>query len=73
MKKFFVFLLLSFGLVFNVEAASICSYKEQNEINQKAANIKVNYEILQEERPSDCEHIENPVIHYRRFLCNYKK
>ncbi len=48
MKKFIAILLVTFSSITTVNAASLCSYQEQNTINQKAANIKVSYEILTE-------------------------
>ncbi len=45
MKKFFTFLLLLFSFVLNTQAASLCSYKDQVDLNQKAANIKSSLEI----------------------------
>jgi len=48
--KKILFLILTTLFLFNIKvsAASLCSYKEQTEINQLAANVKVNYEIAEE-------------------------
>lgn len=48
MKKLFVIFAAVFLCSINVSAASICDYKEQTALNQKAANIKVNYEVVTE-------------------------
>lgn len=53
MKRFIAILLVTFSSITTVNAASLCSYQEQNTINQKAANIKVSYEILTEKEPSE--------------------
>lgn len=45
MKKILLILLITFFCNITVEAASLCSYQEQNELNQKAANVKATYEI----------------------------
>lgn len=50
MKKIILVLALTFLFNINTSAASICDSNEQIELNQKAANIKVNYEILTEEK-----------------------
>ena len=47
MKKLFVFLLMMFLFVINVDAASLCSYQEQVELNQKSKNVKVSYEVVE--------------------------
>lgn len=48
MKKILIIFGVIFSFCMNVNAASICSYQEQNEINQKAANVRVSYEIAEE-------------------------
>lgn len=48
MKKHFVFLLLMFLFVARVDAASLCTFQEEVELNQKAKNVKVSYEIEKE-------------------------
>ena len=48
MKKIITFLVVMFLFNINVEAASLCSYKEQSELNSKAANVKVSYEAVEE-------------------------
>jgi len=48
MKKILTFLIVMFLFNINVSAASLCSYQEQTELNSKAANIKVSYEIVEE-------------------------
>ena len=45
MKKFVFFSLMMFLFVGSVNAASLCSYKEEVENNQKSANIKASYEM----------------------------
>lgn len=52
MKKILLFLILM--LTFNtiVSAASMCSSEEKLELNQKAANIKVKYEVAEETIPT---------------------
>lgn len=45
MKKLLIFLGIFFSFTINVNAASLCSYKEQVTLNQKAANVKANYEV----------------------------
>lgn len=47
LKKILIFIVSIFLLNMNVNAA--CSYKEQSELNSKAANIKVSYELIEEE------------------------
>lgn len=47
-KKFLMFLLTIFLFSANVSAASICSYEEQATLNQKAANIKVKYDVVED-------------------------
>lgn len=47
MKKILLILITLFLFNMNVKAASTCSYEEQVELNQKAANIKVSYEALE--------------------------
>lgn len=49
MKKIITFFLVMFLFTINVNAASLCSYEEQNELNSKAANIRVSYESVTEE------------------------
>ena len=48
MKKILAILFIVFLYNSNVYAASICDYKEQTAINQKASNIKVSYEVVTE-------------------------
>lgn len=45
MKKVGTVLLLVMMIFFNVSAKSSCSYKEQTDLNSKAANVKASYEI----------------------------
>ncbi len=45
MKKILLALFLVFSLNLKVNAASLCSYKEQTELNREAANVKATYEI----------------------------
>ena len=45
MKKVLLIVLSSFLFIVNVNAASKCSYEEQAELNSKAGNIKVSYDI----------------------------
>lgn len=47
MKKFLIFIFSLFFFVESVSAASLCSYEEQTKINQKAANVKVTYEVIE--------------------------
>lgn len=47
-KLFFLVVSIFFLLNSNVKAASLCDYKEQAELNGKAANIKVSYELISE-------------------------
>ena len=47
-KKLLLTLATLFLFTIKVEAASICSYKEQTEINQLAANVKATYEVVQD-------------------------
>lgn len=44
MKKILLIFIVLFSFNIHASAASICSYKEQTELNSKAANIKVSYE-----------------------------
>lgn len=46
MKKILVFLSLFILFSVNVKAASSCTYTEQAELNSKAANIKVSYDVI---------------------------
>jgi len=46
MKKIMTFLFLMLFLNINVKAASLCSHKEQAELNSKASNIKLIYEVV---------------------------
>ena len=49
MKKLAIFLITGLLLfTINVKAASNCSYQEQAELNSKAANVKVSYEVVEE-------------------------
>lgn len=48
MKKIFIAFISLFMFNLTTEAASLCSYQEQTDLNQKAANVKVNYEIVEE-------------------------
>ena len=48
MKKILVFLILILTFNTNVSAASMCSSEEKVELNQKAANIKAKYEVVEE-------------------------
>lgn len=48
MKKILAILFIVFLYNSNVYAASICDYKEQTAINQKASNVKVSYEVVTE-------------------------
>lgn len=53
MKKLIVLFLTFFLLnvnVINVSAASACDYSEQTDLNSKAANIKVSYEIVEDKK-----------------------
>jgi len=52
-KKIITFLFLMFIYTIQVEAASLCTYSESNELNSKAANVKVFYEIVKEEVESE--------------------
>lgn len=54
MKKILAILIAIFLFNMEVSAASLCSYKEQTEINQKAANVKVTYEVV-----TDIVHFED--------------
>lgn len=47
MKKFLIFIFSLFFFVESVSAVSLCSYEEQTKINQKAANVKVTYEVIE--------------------------
>lgn len=46
MKKILSFLVVMFLFNINVSAASLCDYTEQSELNSKAANVKVSYDIV---------------------------
>lgn len=46
MKKLLTFLSVMFLFNINVSAASLCDYDEQIELNSKAANVKVSYDIV---------------------------
>ncbi len=48
MKKIFLGLSIFFLFIINTNAASLCSYKDQIALNQKAANIKRGYDIITE-------------------------
>lgn len=48
MKKILTFLTIMLLFTTKVSAASLCDYKEQSELNGKAANIKATYEIIEE-------------------------
>ncbi len=48
MKKLFLGLSIFFLFLINANAASLCSYKDQITLNQKAANIKRGYDIITE-------------------------
>lgn len=50
MKKFLKFFIITFLFIFtkSVNAASVCSYEEQIELNQKAGNVKVSYDVVEE-------------------------
>lgn len=48
LKKILVFFMTIFLFNINVSAASLCTYQEQTELNSKAANIKVSYEIVED-------------------------
>jgi len=48
MKKIILILISLFLFSTNVYSASSCSYKEQAELNQKASNVKISYEIKSE-------------------------
>lgn len=54
MKKILAIVFAIFLFNMEVSAASLCSYKEQTEINQKAANVKVTYEVV-----TDTVHFED--------------
>lgn len=55
MKKILTFVIAMFLLNIRVSAASLCSYTEQAELNSKAANIKVSYEVIDDVVGSDDE------------------
>lgn len=59
MKKILTFLTVMFLFNINVSAASLCTYKEQTELNSKAANIKVSYEAMEETIGEDDVYINN--------------
>lgn len=46
MKKILSILVVMFLFNINVSAASLCDYTEQSELNSKAANVKVSYDIV---------------------------
>lgn len=46
MKKILAFLSLMLLFNINVNAASLCDYNEQAELNSKAANVNVSYEVI---------------------------
>jgi len=46
-KKFLIFIFSLFFLSQSVSAASLCSYENQTKNNQKAANIKALYEVVE--------------------------
>lgn len=46
MKKILAFLSLMLLFNINVSAASSCNYNEQAELNSKAANVNVSYEVI---------------------------
>ena len=46
MKKILTFIIVILSLNIKVSAASLCNYTEQTELNSKAANIKVSYELI---------------------------
>lgn len=48
MKKIIFLPLILFLFSMNVNAASMCSYKEQTELNSKSSNIKVSYEVVED-------------------------
>jgi len=48
MKKFLLAFFVLFTININVHAASLCSYEEQTNLNSKAANVKVSYEVVEE-------------------------
>ena len=52
LKKFLGLVLLSMMFVPNVKAAE-CSYSEQAELNRKAGNVKINYEVITEKEEFD--------------------
>jgi len=49
MKKILTFFFIFFIYTSYINAASLCSYEEQVTLNSEASNVKVNYEIWQEE------------------------
>ena len=51
-KKFLGLVLLSMMFVPSVKAAE-CSYSEQAELNRKAGNVKINYEVITEKQEFD--------------------
>ncbi len=53
LKKYITIIIVFLFLATRVNAASMCDYKEKRELNQKAGNIKVNYEIVEDEVPNE--------------------
>lgn len=66
MRKILTFIVVFFLAVINVNAASKCSYEEQRNIEQKAANVKVNYEIINVEK-------DDPMEEGYKIIYNYIK
>lgn len=62
MKKFLTFLIVMFLFNINAKAASSCTYEEQTELNSKAANVKISYEIIEEKTE------EEEIIHINRYF-----
>jgi len=66
MKKIMLTIISLFLLITSVKAESICTYKEQAVINQKAANVKVNYDVVEE-----TEQVDKNDGHEEMFLTSY--
>lgn len=60
LKKILTFLISIFAFVDVFEATSLCTYTEQNELKEKAANVKASYEIMQETE----EELDGVLVNY---------
>lgn len=73
MKKVIAIIFVLFLFTTNVEASSLCSYKEQTELNQKASNVKVSYEIENEviqfeDKPANTEFFNISILNVTKEL-----